>query len=312
MFSRKELTMTLRALRIATILIIIQSLLFFPAPASRAQDRPTEAEVILAKETADLFMKRLDETGDFSSVIDEMYAEDFIERYIQQEILEGKGSNSSSYIYFPPGFELKRDLLKHATLEDWRRFYIAANNFFYHFIVNSMNKNADDILNGREPDDETIEKIIPPDLIELFKNQPVLKDLFDLDDDRPGVGEPEGESQSYAAREESGQTSIETPEEMREFIETLQEGLRLILEKQGDHALRLTESAKSAIEVTRLKLNEDGGMMEPRIKVSDEKRLGLPPGTRILVAPTPIFYWLEIADMNGKQKIVQARLLLGD
>jgi hypothetical protein len=304
--------MSRHALRSATILIIIQSLLFFPAPVSRAQDRPSEAEVILAKETADLFMKRLDETGDFSSVIAEMYAEDFIERYIQQEIIEGKESNSSSYIYFPPGFELKRDLLEQATLEDWRSFYIAVNNFFYHFMVIGLNKNADDILNGREPDDDSIKKIIPPDAIKLFNNQPVLKDFFDLDDDRPGVGEPQGESQSYAAWEESGQTSIQTPEEMREFIETLQEGLRLILEKQGDHALRLTESAKSAIEVTRLRLNEDGGTMEPRIKVSDEKRLGLPPGTRALVAPTPIFYWLEIADVNGKQKIVQAQLLLGD
>jgi hypothetical protein len=203
-------------------------------------------------------------------------------------------------------------LLKHATLEDWRRFYIAVNNFFYHFMVIGLNKNADDILNGREPDDESIKKIIPPDVIELFNNQPVLKGFFDVDDDRPGVGAPDGESQSYVAREESDPKTIETPEEMREAIETLQEGLRLILEKEGDHSLRLTESAKSAIEVTRLRLNEDGGMMEPRIKLSDKKRLGLPPGTRILVAPTPIFYWLEIADMNGKQKIVQARLLLGD
>jgi len=39
---KKENTMTSRTIRIAIILIIIQSLLSFPAPVSRAQDDPTE------------------------------------------------------------------------------------------------------------------------------------------------------------------------------------------------------------------------------------------------------------------------------
>src|SRR5215510_16440851 len=88
LFSRKEDAMAQRALRIATILIIIQSLLFFPTPVSHAQDHLTQAEITLAQTTAELFLKRLDETGDFSTVINEMYAEDFIERYLQQEIRE--------------------------------------------------------------------------------------------------------------------------------------------------------------------------------------------------------------------------------
>src|SRR5262245_37001028 len=181
--------MTRRALRIATILIIIQSLLFFPTPVSRAQDGLTQAEIILAKETADLFMKRLDETGDFSSVIDEMYVEDFIERYIQQQISEGKESDSSIDIYFAPG-RYKRDLLKQATVEDWRRLYIAANNFMYHIIITSLNDHADDLLNGRELDDETADKCIPTEVIELFNNHPVLKGSFGFDDGKPGESNP--------------------------------------------------------------------------------------------------------------------------
>jgi hypothetical protein len=42
--------MTRYALRIASILIITHSLLFIPAPVSRAQDRPTEAEVKQAQD----------------------------------------------------------------------------------------------------------------------------------------------------------------------------------------------------------------------------------------------------------------------
>ena len=304
--------MTWRTLRIATILIIIQPLLFFPATVSRAQDRPrpTQAEIIIAQATADLFLKRLDETGDFSRVIDEMYAEDFIERYIQQQIREGKESDSSSNIYSLPGLVYKRNLLKQATVEDWRRLYIAANNFTYHITITSLNKHADDILNGRELDDERFEKCIPSKVIELFNNHPILKGFFGLDDDdgddKSGVGEPDGESQGAVVPKESGPKSIETPEEMQGVTETFQEGLRLLLEDQGYHSPRLTETAKSALEVNRLKLKEIG-LMEFTIEVAEKKFLGLPPGTRILCAPTPLGFWLEIAEVNGKHKIVRAQ-----
>ncbi|HKQ91409.1 MAG TPA: hypothetical protein VJZ77_12025 [Blastocatellia bacterium] len=297
--------MTRRALRIATTLIIIQSLLFFPAPVSRAQDGLTQAEIILAKETADLFMKRLDETGDFSSVIDEMYVEDFIERYIQQQMHEGKESDSFTDIYFAPG-KYKRDLLKLATVEDWRRLYIAANNFMYHIIITGLNKHADDFLNGRELDDETADKCIPSKVIELFNNHPILKGSFGFDDGKLGESNPAEGAQRGGAQEESGPKSVETPEEMQDVTETLQEGLRLLLDDQGDHSIRLTDSAKSALAVNTLKL-EEKGLMEPMIEVNDKKFLGLLPGTRILAVPTPFRFWLEIAEVNGKHKIVRAQ-----
>lgn len=307
--------MAWRTLRIATILIIIQSLLFFPATVSRAQDSPIQAELILAQATADLFTKRLDETGDFSRVIDEMYAEDFIERYLQQQIRESEGLNlnSCSDIEFLPGLVYKRKLLKRATVEDWKRLYIAASNFTYHINITDLNKHADDILNGRELDDEMSEKCIPSKVIELFNNHPILNGLLGIDvddeDDKSGVGDADGESQSDAAREESEPKSIETPEEMQGVTETFQEGLRLLLEEHGNHSPGLTDPAKSALEVIRLKLKEKG-LMEPTIEVVDKKFLGLPPGTRILKVPTPFMFWLLIAEVNGKQKIVFAQFLV--
>jgi hypothetical protein len=309
--------MTRRALRIDTIIISIQSLLFFPTPVSRAQDLPssTQAELILAQEVSDLFMKRLDETGDFSTVIDEMYAEDFIERYLQQQIHESEGLNlnSCSDIELSPGLVYKRKLLKQATVEDWRRLYIAASNFTYHINVADMNKHADDFLNGRELDDETAGKCIPSKVIELFNNHPILKGAFGSDDAKPEESNPTEGTQSGSAEEESESKSIETPEEMRDVTETLQEGLRLLFEELGDSSPRLTESAKSALEVFRLKRNEnEGGRMEPRINVADKEYLGLPPGTRILIAPTPIMCWLAIAQVGGKYKIVQAEFVFGD
>jgi hypothetical protein len=309
----KENAMTRRALRIATIIVIIQSLLFFPAPVSRAQDGPTQAELALAQETANLFMKRLDETGDFSTVIDEMYAEDFIERYLEQQIRESEGLNlnSCSTIEFSLGLDYKRSLLKQATIEDWKRLYIAVNNFTYHFIVAGLNYHADDLLNDRELDDETAVKHVPSKVIALLNKHPILKGYLGLDDRKPVESAPDEGTQSGAAEEESGPKSIETPEEMQDVAETLQEAVRLLLEEQGDHSPKMTEAAKSALEIIRLGL-KDEGMMEPEIKIEYKKYLGLPAGTRILIAPTPISCWLEIAQVNGKQKIVQAQFIFGD
>lgn len=303
--------MTRRILRIATILFVIQSLLFFPAPVSLAEESPTRAEVILAQEVSDLFMKRLYETGDFSIVIDEMYAEDFIERYVQQQTCEGKESDSSSNIFFEPGFKIKRDLLKQATVEDWRRLYIAVNNFAFHLLINGLNKHTDDLLNGRELDDETTLKCVPSKLIALLNKHPILKGSLGLEDEKPGEINPAEETQSDAAEEESGPKSIETPAEMQDVTETLQEGSRLVLEEQDDHSPRLTETAKSALEVIRLRLKEKN-LMEPSVEVTGKKYLGLSAGTRVLNAPTPIGCWLEIAQVNGKHKIVHAQFILHD
>lgn len=317
--------MTWYALRITTILIIILSLLFVPAPVSRAHDRPTEAEIKQAQEAATLFLNLLEETGDFSRVIDEMYVEDFIERYLLEQIHDGEESNLSTDLYFTPGLLVKRDLLKQARIEDWRSLYIATNNFIYHVMVISLNKEADDLLNGREPEDEKIDNLIPPKVIKLFNNHPILKDL--IDDDEPQSVEPAEETQDDAAEKKSAPKPIEpaeapqdnaaekqsepkpieTPEEMRSVTETLREGLRLLLEEQGDRSLKLTGDAKKAIEMIREEVR-----LEASIHVSENEYFGFPARVRFLEVPTSPFFWLTLAEVNGKQRVVWGEVFVGD
>ncbi len=300
--------MTSYALRIATILITLHSLLLFPAPVSRAQDGLTEVEMKQAQEAASLFVKLMEETGDFSRVIDEMYAEDFIERYLQEQMRDDEESYSSPTPYFAPGLHYKRDLLKQATIEDWRNIYIATNNFFYHVMVIDMNRSADDYLNNREPEDEIFENIIPPKVIELFNNHPVLKGFIDIDkDDKPKSDEPAEETQGDAAEKKSAPKPIETPEEMRNVTETLREGLRLLLEEQDNHPPKLTDDAKKAIEMIRQKIP-----IEASIRVSDNEYFGFPARVRFLEVPTYPMFMLTLAEVNGKQRIVWAEIFAGD
>lgn len=286
---KKEDTMTSRTLRIATILIIIQSLLFFPAPVSRAQDQPAEAEIKQAKEATNRVLKLLEETGDFSRVIDEMYAEDFIERYLREQTRLVEEEHSSTFnIMFALDLECPRSLLKQATIDDWRRLYIAANNFLYHIFVISLNEHANDQLNNRENIVDLYENLFPPKVIELFNNHPLLKGVFPTGADAdPGEAKP-----------------IETSEDMRSVTETFRKGSRLLFEEQGNHPPRLTDEAKKAIEIIRQIQNE---VVKTRVEISDREYFGLPPGARRLDAPTPSMFWLTLAEINGRQKIVWAQ-----
>jgi len=281
--------MTSCTLRIATILIIIQSLLFFPAPVSRAQDAPTKAEIKQAQEATNRVLKLLEETGDFSRVIDEMYAEDFIERYLREQARLVEEEHSSIFkIMFALDIECRRSLLKQATIEDWRRLYIATNNLLYRIFVISLNEHANEQLNDRENVVDLYENLFPQKVIELFNHHPILKGVFPTDADAD-PGELKG---------------IETPEDMRSVTETLRKGSRLLDEEQGIHAPRLTDKAKKAIEIIRQIQNE---VVKTRLEISDKEYFGLPPGARQLDAPTPLMLGVTIAEINGKQKIVWAQ-----
>ena len=118
------------------------------------------------------------------------------------------------------------------------------------------------LLNGRELDDEMLEKLTAQMLTALFNEKPVLKSFlgFDDEDDKPRGSDTADGKPSGAIREKNKAKPIETPEEMRIATETLREGLRLLVEEQGHHSPRLTESAKKALYVVRQK---QGELIEP-------------------------------------------------
>ncbi len=304
------------ALRFVTILIIIFSLLFVPPPISRADNRPTETEIKQAQDVARLFLKRLEETRDFARVIDEIYAEGFIERYLQEQILEGAESDSSFGIQFAQGLSCKPELLKQATIEDWRKLYVATNNFFYHILILSLNKSAYDYLNGREPEDEILESLVPAKLLSLFNDHPILKDFIEIDeDDESKSVAAKEERQTDANKKQTGPKIIETPEEMRNVTETLQEGLRLLLEEHGTHSFNMTGDARKALEIKiQAKTNDNKEFLAPRVRVSENEYFGFSPGVRLLEIQTPgmpFNFILTLTEMSGKQRIVWAELLFG-
>mgnify|MGYP001024047668 CR=1 FL=1 len=73
------------ALQLATTFILVHALGFVSLAQQRAEEIPTPVEIRQARETSALFMKRMEETGDFSRVVEELFVEDFIWRYVQEQ-----------------------------------------------------------------------------------------------------------------------------------------------------------------------------------------------------------------------------------
>lgn len=274
------------ALRLTIIFIIVQSLLLHPLAASREEEKPTPVETWKALETTNFFMKRLEETGDFSSVIDELYVEDFIWRYVHDKQMETTDSNLSEAFTFAQGVNCKRNLLTHATTQEWQRLYIATYNFYYQALVICLNKDSNSSLNGQEPEDETLEKLLPANVLLLLNRNPILKEVI----------ESKGNSKA-----------IESVEDMREVSETLEEASRLLLAGQDNRMVKLTEESKIALE--KLRQTE---FAEPALEITKQESFGYPAGTRMVLALTPIFFGLKLVEVSGKPKILWAELFALD
>lgn len=263
---------------ISTLQPALQTMVTLP----QSQEEITREEAKRAQEVADLFVKRMIETGDLAPVIDELFVADFIQRYIKHQKNISQESNAPSEIFFAPGLWYKPDLLNQATEDDWRRFYIATYNFLYQVFIVGMNRVANDLLNGNTPDDKEIESIFPQKISEFFNAHPILKNFI---------------------RRKDKQIPIGALEEMRSATVTLEQGLRLLREEVGSGQIKPSDESKKVLEM----LNHPD-LEKHFVEVSEKEYYGFPPRTRALLThiPLPLMLGVILVDVNGKYKIVWA------
>ena len=109
-----------------SLVIVILFVVYHTASLSAVYGQPKKDEITAeekkaARELADRFIQRLNETGDVEPLIKEMFVSDFMNRYVKEKLEQIKrGDQSGERIWFSPGIEYRSDLLKEATEEDWR------------------------------------------------------------------------------------------------------------------------------------------------------------------------------------------------
>ena len=279
---------------ILSILFIVQCLA--PSAAGHQDEvQITPAEDRAAKEIAARFTKSLQQTGDLGPILSDLYAVDFIERYVrQQEKIVVKDHTRSPHMYFAPGLEYKSGLLREATADDWRRFYIATNNFLYDGAQRGMKKFAKDILGGRELTEINKTDLYPARVVSLLDAHPILKNVI-LKNAQRTQGKPS----------KDGATPIGTPEEMRNAAATLEQAVALTRDERSKG--RPAKEFKQLVE-----LMEQAGILKPSVDVTEEEFFGYPPGTRIVHVLTPVMFRLTLIGGGGKYRILWAEPSTGD
>lgn len=266
-------------LRIATLLLL--SILSFGF--CKAQQVPSPEETKQTQEVADLFLKRFEETGDLAQVIQEFYINDWVERYIKQhqkEVTENK--LFSGDLFFAPGLWYRPELLKQATNEDWRLLYAATYNVLFQMQVLILNQMAPDLLNGKDPQTDNLENLIPAKLSSLFNEHPILKNFI---------------------RKKAKSVPFSTVEEMRSATVLLKKGA--MLQREGNSGKPIGFS-KEARQLIALLMKTD--FATPVVVPSNEEYFGFPPKTRILFIRTPVGLGLLLTEVKGKTKVIWAEV----
>lgn len=233
----------------------------------------TSAEKKAVNDIALRFNKIISETGDISSIMDELFVDDFIVRFIKEKKQEISRNNFrvlsdkhsfAFYLFF------KTDLLDKAGLQDWKRFYISIFNFKHYESISILNQAS--WFNKIELEDLENKMWFPPKLLKFYENHPNLKGFFHRNLDSK---------------------TINTVKELQNVNIALEEGFKLLNGKPPTEPLEIYKQQEK---------------QEPyfgeKVIFTDVEFFGFPKGTKFISIWVSNGYNLHIIKVNGAYKIL--------
>lgn len=270
--------------------LIVVSLLacdLFPTVGAQRNEQTilTEAEKREAEQLSLTFTKRLSQTLDMGVMMGELFLPDSVERYLATE--KRKASKDKlTEVYFSPGISVEVRLLERPVLEDWRRFYIATNNFTFLGFIHAVRRNGD--FENLKPTD-----LYPREVIELLDQDPMLSNLIQM---------------------KSSLRKFKSFEQMRIATATLEQAAALMrreLPGYTDFEKAVVQMSMNQSSVKRPMKEEDLGkaraeLITPRLEIADQEYLGFSKGTRMIFVPTFSLHELVLVKVEGKLRVVWA------
>jgi hypothetical protein len=267
---------------LAVVLLTFGSVVRAASTHRADEQEVTEAENREAREVVIQFTARFAETRDLTNAVNELYVSDFIERYKKSRAKDADPSLSSksSERYFAPGLDYDTRLLAEAGAEDWRRFYIAANNFLLVGLVAFMKEAGA----GGEASNVNPADVYPPSVTEMLDRNPNLSNFIVRKSQPRPVG---------------------TLEEMRSATNTLERAVAVMRQAQPGKPFRNDD--RDWVEA--LKLMREDKFFKPEVAVTDDEYFGFPKGTRIIIVKTPLGLRLMLARDNNRLKIFWTEII---
>jgi hypothetical protein len=266
----KMLKCSSRVLVLFLVLVIVAS----ASPLGDHDDQKIKrSEEQEARDLAVQFIAEFAGTKDLAPVIQHLYVDNFIQRFNDYKL---KQQDASFDLYFMPGLEYEPALLAQGTIEDWRRFYIAENTFFFYGVLS---------VAGKAPakgEDISVNDLYPRSVVELLNKNPNLANVIE----RKGRGKV-----------------ITSIEELRNATNTFERAIAIIRKNVRVKPLNRKELINT--------MKED--LFKPHVElIGDEEFFGFPKNIEVIYIKTPILFFLMLVRENHQLKILYAIPYVGD
>lgn len=123
-----------------------------------------------ARNLAVQFIAEFVEKKDLAPVVENLFVNNFIQRFNEYKF---KHPDTSFDLYFIPGLEYEPALLSQGTVEDWRRFYISENTFFFYGVLSVVGKAKADVK------DVSVDDLYPARVVKLLNQNPNLSNVIE-------------------------------------------------------------------------------------------------------------------------------------
>ena len=259
-----------------------------PETREEPSARLTPEEEREALTAAEQVMSLIREKQDISPLIGEMFVSDFPERL-------PKMAAHGSLLFLGEG------VIERAERDDLTRYYVAFNNLllwggmYYADAEERLRANAPE---GAE-DDLSLEDALPLDVLELFKNDPLLRPLFASEEKTREAGNAVtankwgGQESESKIDDEADTRFIKTVEQLRALTQTLEKAIDLYRRHLS------SAQVKQVLKRFRATAQEDGStLMRPRLTVLSKDWYGYPRGTRVVCVDVLLFHvdFIKIED----------------
>jgi hypothetical protein len=296
----------MRARSIITFLLIMVLAIAATGRAALVQDEDTQItpdEEWEARQIANEFTRRFDETHDLASIMDDLYVKDFKERLRH---------NPQGYFFI----SLRPEVALQATDEDLRRYYTTSLNFIYTgaFIgaaIKTIQKESNDEESEDKESELVREIIFSPQVTALLKSDPLLaRALAEEEEGKEGSpAEPEKKADPKSETEggkssgkvEDDEMSIKTVEHLRSYLSTIEQVIALIREHLK--SLPVPQTWQGLLDAARNSGQEADDAMGPRAYTTSNDYFGCPAGTRLICLDAMMFH-MDLIRVDGQLKIL--------
>ena len=280
-----------------------------------------------ARELAEDFIKRLEESEDVTPLLREFYVSDFAER-LRDRMEE----------VFP--LAAKPEVAALMSSEEILRAYAASINCIYLASVHYteiLRRRASERAERGEPKDSdaendlTIEELIPPKLIKLIQSDPALaamlaEELNKENEKRASQQEtsvtehsPLPESERYQDPQESASLEDIIPfksiEQMRHYTSLAEQGVALLRE----HINSFPKEQRPSVRESWYKLinrstnegaDENKYIINPRLNTLTDEYMGYSAGTRLIRADVLMFHIDMVRATDGRLKVLNVYMMM--